>query len=66
MYCNKVRDILLNKGFVFDEKQIHHGASFKFLGGLILMVYNNGSIVFQGKHDKNEFLKKELQSLLHI
>ena len=66
MYCNKVRDMLLNKGFVFDEKQIPHGTGFKFLGGLILMVYNSGSIVFQGKCDKNESLKKELQSLLHI
>ena len=66
MYCNKVRDMLLNKGFVFDEKQVPYGASFKFLGGLILMVYNSGSIVFQGKCDKNESLKKELQSLLHI
>ena len=66
MYCNKVRAMLLNKDFVFDEKQIPYGASFKFLGGLILMVYNSGSVVFQGKHDKNESLKKELQSLLHI
>ena len=66
MYCNKVRDLLLYKGFIFNEKQIPYGASFKFLGGLVLMVYNTGSIVFQGKHDKNESLKKELQSLLLI
>ena len=56
MYSDKVREILLNKGFVFDEKQISHGTSFKFLGGLILIVYNTGSIVFQGKYD--ESLKK--------
>ena len=66
MYCDKVRDMLLSKNFVFDEKQIPYGASFKFLGGLILMVYDSSSIVFQGKCDKNESLKKELQSLLHI
>ena len=66
MYCDKVRGMLLSKNFVFDEKQIPYGASFKFLGGLILMVYDSGSIVFQGKCDKNESLKKELQSLLHI
>ena len=66
MYCDKVRDMLLSKSFIFDEKRIPYGASFKFLGGLILMVYNSGSVVFQGKHDKNESLKKELQSLLHI
>ena len=66
MYCDKVRDMLLSKNFVFDEKQIPYGASFKFLGGLILMVYDSGSIVFQGKCDKNESLKKELQSLLYI
>ena len=66
MYCNKVRDMLLSKDFVFNEKQIPYGASFKFLGGLILMVYNSGTVVFQGKSDKNESLKKELQSLLHI
>ena len=66
MYCDKVRDMLLSKGFVFKEKHIPYGISFKFLGGLILMVYNSGSIVFQGKCDKNESLKKELQSLLHI
>ena len=66
MFCSKVRDALLNKGFIFEEKRIPYGICFKFLGGLILMVYDTGSIVFQGKHDKNESLKKELQSLLHI
>ena len=66
MYCNKVKDMLLNKGFIFDEKQIPYGACFKFLGGLTLVVYDNGTVVFQGKSDKNESLKKELQSLLHI
>ena len=66
MFCDKIRNVLLDKGFIFEEKQIPHGICFKFLGGLILMVYNSGSIVFQGKSDKNESLKKELQSLLHI
>ena len=66
MYCDEVRDMLLSKNFVFNEKQIPYGANFKFLGGLILVVYNSGSVVFQGKCDKNESLKKELQSLLHI
>ena len=66
MYCNKVKDMLLNKGFIFDKKQIPYGVSFKFLGGLTLVVYDNGTVVFQGKSDKNESLKKELQSLLHI
>lgn len=66
MYCDKVRGMLLSKNFVFDEKQVPYGASFKFLGGLILVVYDSGSIVFQGKCNKNESLKKELQSLLHI
>ena len=66
MYCDKVRDVLLNKGFIFSEKPIPYGVCFKFLGGLILMVYNTGSIVFQGKCNKNESLKKELQSLLYI
>ena len=67
MYCNKVIAMLLSKDFVFSEKQIPYGVCFKFLGGLILMVYNSGSVVFhQSKHNKNESLKKELQSLLHI
>ena len=66
MYCDKVRNVLLNKGFVFNEKQIPYGVCFKFLGGLILIVYNTGSIVFQGKCNKNESLKKELQFILHI
>ena len=66
MYCSKVRDMLLSKDFVFNEKQIPYGVSFKFLGGLTLVVYDNGTVVFQGKSDKNESLKKELQSLLHI
>lgn len=66
MYCNKVKSMLLYKGFIFDEKQIPYGICFKFLGGLILMVYDTGSVVFQGKSNKNESLKKELQSLLHI
>ena len=66
MYCSKVRDVLLNNGFVFSEKSIPYGVCFKLLGGLILMVYDTGSIVFQDKCNKNEFLKKELQSLLHI
>ena len=65
MYCSKVRDVLLDNGFVFSEKSIPYGVCFKFLGGLILIVYNNGTIVFQDKQDKNESLKKELQSLLH-
>jgi hypothetical protein len=66
MYCDEVRDMLLSKDFVFKEKQIPYGASFKFLGGLILMVFNGGSVVFRGKCDKNESLMKKLQSLLHI
>ena len=65
MFCSKVRDVLLNKGFIFEEKRIPYGICFKFLGGLILMVYDTGSVVFQGKC-KTESLKKELQSLLHI
>ena len=65
MFCSKVRDVLLNKGFIFEEKRIPYGICFKFLGGLILMVYDTSSIVFQGKCN-NESLKKELQSLLHI
>ena len=65
MYCSKVRDVLLDKGFIFEEKRIPYGICFKFLGGLILMVYDTGSVVFQGKCN-NEPLKKELQSLLHI
>ena len=51
MYCDEVRDMLLSKGFVFKEKHIPYGISFKFLGGLILMVFNGGSVVFQGKCD---------------
>ena len=65
MYCSKVRDVLLDKGFIFEEKRIPYGICFKFLGGLILMVYDTGSVVFQGKRN-NESLEKELQSLLHI
>ena len=65
MFCSKVRDVLLNKGFIFEEKRIPYGICFKLLGGLILMVYDTGSIVFQGKCN-NESLKKELQSLLCI
>jgi hypothetical protein len=66
MYCSKVRDVLLNNGFVFSEKHIPYGVCFKFLEELILMVYNTGFIVFQGKCNKNKSLKKELQSLLLI
>lgn len=66
MYCNKVRDMLFHKGFIFEEKEIPHGISLKFLGGLVLTVFNTGSIIFQGKINKNEALKKELQSILHI
>ena len=44
MFCSKVRDALLNKGFIFEEKQIPYGICFKFLGGLILMVYDTGSV----------------------
>ena len=65
MFCDKIRNVLLDKGFIFEEKQIPHGIYFKFLGGLILIVYNSGSVVFQGKCN-NESLKKELQSLLCI
>lgn len=65
MFCSKTRDVLLDKGFIFEEKRIPYGICFKFLGGLILMVYDTGSVVFQGKCN-DESLKKELQSLLHI